>query len=229
MRPERIQIRAVIFDYGNVLCFPQTEADVRRMAEICGMSLPRFSELYWRYRLAYDRADLNRETYWAQVAREDGRTFSREQVDQIVEIDCTGWARINQAAMGWVEQLRQAGLHLALLSNMPAEISHYLTTNHKWPSLFHHLVFSCDLRRAKPEPETYQVCLEKLQAAPGEVLFLDDRRENVEAAARLGIQGVLFDDLDHTSRRVAQRYDVPTPERGEGTPMFPVQPLMDET
>jgi putative hydrolase of the HAD superfamily len=211
MGPERIPIRAVIFDYGNVLCFPQTQADVQRMVEICGMSLPRFTELYWRYRLAYDRADLNRETYWATVAREDERTFSPEQVDQVVEIDCTGWARINPAAMQWVQQLRQANLQLALLSNMPAEISHYLTANHKWPSLFHHLVFSCDLRRTKPEPEAYQVCLEKLQVAASEALFLDDRPENVEAAKKLGIHGVVFDGLDRTAQTVARHYNVPVP------------------
>jgi putative hydrolase of the HAD superfamily len=211
MEAERIPIRAVIFDYGNVLCFPQTEADVQRMAEICGMSLPRFKELYWRYRLAYDRADLNRETYWATVAREDGRTFGPKQVDLVVEIDCTGWARINSAAVQWVQQLRQADFQLALLSNMPAEISDYLTSNHEWPSLFHHLVFSCDLRKVKPEPQTYEVCLEKLQVAPNEALFLDDRPENVEAAKKLGIHSVLFDGLDRTLRTVARHYNVPVP------------------
>ncbi|HUK23496.1 MAG TPA: HAD family phosphatase [Terriglobales bacterium] len=221
------RIRAVIFDYGNVLCFPQSEADARRMAEICGMSLARFSELYWRSRLAYDRADLDRETYWAGVAREDGRTFTPGQVDQLVEIDCTGWAHINPASMQWVQQLRRAGLQLVLLSNMPAEISRYLLTHHEWPSLFHHLVFSCDLRRVKPEPESYQVCLEKLQLAPHEVLFLDDREQNVQGAAKLGMHALVFDDLSRVLEKVARRYHLPVPDAVASSAM-PAEPLLDE-
>jgi putative hydrolase of the HAD superfamily len=211
MGPQRIHIRAAIFDYGNVLCFPQAESEAERMAQVCGMSLARFREAYWRYRLPYDRADLDREAYWGKVAAENGSSLNRQQIAQIVAIDCEGWAQINEAAMLWVRQMRQAGLRLVLLSNMPAEIRDYLIANHEWPSLFHDLLFSCDLRRAKPEPETYQACLERLQVAPGEVLFLDDRPENVNAALKLGIQGVVFETLEKAALHVAGRYDVPVP------------------
>jgi FMN phosphatase YigB (HAD superfamily) len=42
-------------------------------------------------------------------------------------------------------------------------------------------------------------------------LYLDDRAENVEAAARLGINSVLFDTVEKTASRVESRFDIPIP------------------
>ncbi len=45
---------------------------------------------------------------------------------------------------------------------------------------------------AKPEPAAYEWCIRELGLPPGEVLFVDDRAENVDAARRLGLQGHVF-------------------------------------
>ena len=43
-----------IFDYGGVLVHHQTPADHVRMAEVAGIAVEEFSELYWAARLDYD-------------------------------------------------------------------------------------------------------------------------------------------------------------------------------
>ena len=202
----RIPIRAVIFDYGNVLCQPQTAASVERLAAVCAMQLSRFSELYWRSRLAYDRADLSAGAYWSAVLEAGGRTLSPGQLRQLIAIDGHSWARPNVAAIRWVRQLRQAGLRLAVLSNMPLEIRQYIVSHCAWLSCFHHLTFSCDVGRAKPEAEIYQECLRSLDLPPEETLFLDDRSENVEAAVGLGLHGLVFDTTENTLARVNARF-----------------------
>jgi FMN phosphatase YigB (HAD superfamily) len=60
-----------------------------------------------------------------------------------------------------------------------------------------------------PELAIYRNCLELLKAAPQDILYLDDRAENVEAAARLGINSVLFDTVEKTASRVESRFDIP--------------------
>ncbi len=57
---------------------------------------------------------------------------------------------------------------------------------------FSHRAFSCFLGSAKPEPECYQAVLAMLGARPADVVFIDDRPENVAGAAALGIRGVHF-------------------------------------
>ena len=55
-------------------------------------------------------------------------------------------------------------------------------------------VFSYQERRCKPEPEIYRVLLERYALIPEETVFLDDNAENIAAAERAGIHGILFTD-----------------------------------
>jgi putative hydrolase of the HAD superfamily len=130
----------------------------------------------------------------------------------LTELDTQGWARLNHKTVQWAEQLHRAGLRLELLSNMPADLSQYLVANGGWVSFFHHLTFSCDVRMVKPDPAIYEACLKSLAVAPEEALFLDDIAVNIEAATKLGIHGVLFDTIEQTAGRVAERFDVPVPD-----------------
>ena len=83
------------------------------------------------------------------------------------------------------------GLALALLSNAPAEppdaIGRLPVAAH-----FGHLLFSCELKLAKPDRECDARALARLGAGAEEVIFIDDRSENVTAAAALSLQPLRF-------------------------------------
>ncbi|MBR6663253.1 MAG: HAD-IA family hydrolase [Alphaproteobacteria bacterium] len=51
---------------------------------------------------------------------------------------------------------------------------------------------SYDLRLLKPDPKIFKAVLEKLGAKPGDVIFVDDKLKNVEAAQKLGIHGIKY-------------------------------------
>jgi putative hydrolase of the HAD superfamily len=89
--------------------------------------------------------------------------------------------------------LAAAGQRLALLSNAPADVAEAVQAL-PVAGYFEHLVFSCALKSAKPDPECFQATLALLDAEPGDVVFLDDRAENVAGAAALGIRSVHFTD-----------------------------------
>ena len=207
----KINIRGVIFDYGNVLCYPQQSADIESMAEVCGLSAARFREFYWKFRADYDRGDLNGNSYWTAVAGEQGIALSRDQIASLIALDTASWARESEDALRWTQQLHAAGFPLALLSNMPQDLARTLSAQGRWTRFFQHRVFSCDVRRNKPNPMIYQVCLDALQLAPPDVLFVDDIASNVEAASRLGIHGLRFDTIEQTWARVAEKYNLPVP------------------
>ena len=61
-------IKAIIFDYGNVLCEPQPREDVDAMAVELDIPSDKFVDLYWRDRVAYDCADLDAMEYWTRLA-----------------------------------------------------------------------------------------------------------------------------------------------------------------
>ena len=54
------------------------------------------------------------------------------------------------------------------------------------------IIFSCEVKQIKPEPEIYKTVLGRYNLEPSETVFLDDRAENCEAARKLGIHAIQF-------------------------------------
>lgn len=90
-------------------------------------------------------------------------------------------------------ELRARGVALYALSNWNADT--FARTQARFPFLeaFDGLVISGRIGLAKPDPRIYRHLLETHGLAAGEVLFVDDRAANVEAAAAVGIEGLLFE------------------------------------
>src|SRR5690606_29897252 len=59
---------------------------------------------------------------------------------------------------------------------------------------FDRIVASCHLGTRKPEPAFYERLLERLACGPDEMVFVDDREVNVEAARDVGIASHRFED-----------------------------------
>ncbi len=69
-------------------------------------------------------------------------------------------------------------------------------------------------RSMKPELAINRNCLGLLKAAPQDILYQDDRAENIEAATCLGISAVLFDTVEKTASRVESLFDIHVPSHG---------------
>jgi putative hydrolase of the HAD superfamily len=217
---QKHSVRAVVFDYGNVLCLEQTLEDMKRMALVCGVPHERFSELYWKLRPPYDRGDIDGPAYWtAVIGQQEGQqelALSGDQIAKLIKLDSESIIRPNPGAVQWAKLLHHEGFPLTLLSNMPLALSRHVTKSFPSLSTFEHLIYSCDYRSIKPELTIFRNCLELLKVDPQDILYLDDRAENVEAAAGLGINSVLFDTVEKTASRVESRFDIPVPSYGRG-------------
>ena len=206
----RIRPRAVVFDYGNVLSAPQGAAEVEAMASILNVAVDLFRSAYWKFRLSYDEAALDPSGYWNAVAQTLSKTLTASQIETLIETDSRGWAYPAPIVPQWARDIRSAGLKTGLLSNMPASVRDYVTRC-DWLPPFDHQTFSCDLSIAKPAAEIYLACLSGLGVDPSDVLFLDDRPENVHAAEMLGMHAILYTTAEQAARDLAHRFDIPVP------------------
>ena len=194
----------VLFDYGSVICQPQSEADVALLAGAAGCTVDEFGKGYWAHRLDYDRGELDCATYWQKVAAGAGRSFTAAQIAELTRLDIASWLHLQPGTVTLIEDLAAAGYRLALLSNAPAEVADVVAAL-PVAAHFEHCTFSCYLRTVKPEAEIYQAVLSLLGARPGEVIFLDDRPQNVAAAEALGIRGVHFTGPDEARAALCLR------------------------
>jgi putative hydrolase of the HAD superfamily len=178
----------LVCDYGNVISRTPTPGDVERLAELCKLDVEAFTAAYWVSRIEYDRGDLDAIEYWRGIAQ---GSLTPELLDELVDADIASWIRLDKASVAAVEAAEARGHRLALLSNAPIEIARVLDLE-PWFARFSPRLFSCDLRLTKPDPAIYRVLLDRLGSPAAEVVFVDDRQENVEGAAALGIRALLY-------------------------------------
>jgi putative hydrolase of the HAD superfamily len=182
----------LLVDYGGVLTRPQPAASVRAMAALVAVPEPTFSRRYWAHRAAHDRG-VEAQAYWSAVA---GRELVDERVvEQLVRIDVASWSHLNEATLDVLRAVRGNGTSLSILSNAPHEMASALRS-HPAFVIFDDLIFSSEIGVGKPNAGAFRAALERLARLPHEVLFVDDRPDNVDAAIALGLRGLLFTSSD---------------------------------
>jgi putative hydrolase of the HAD superfamily len=85
---------------------------------------------------------------------------------------------------------------LTLVSNTNEAHAVYVRDNYDVFGHFTNLVFSYEVGSLKPDPGIFRRAIEVSGFSPPELLFIDDREENVEAASGLGIRAHRFDGVD---------------------------------
>ena len=81
-----------------------------------------------------------------------------------------------------------------VLSNMHhAAINHLEATYPIW-DLFDGAVFSCRIKKIKPDAEIYEHLLQTFELIAADTVFIDDMAVNLEAASQFGIKTVLFEN-----------------------------------
>ena len=193
-----------MFDYGGVLSHSPSARELASLARAAGVSVPALVGAYWERRRAYDLAELDAAGYWRQVGRDLGRDFSDAKISELSRLDSASWLRLQAGTVALIEDLAAAGRALALLSNAPGELAEAIGAL-PVAAHFGHLFFSCQLKVAKPDPRCYHRALAGLGASAEDVIFIDDRRENVAAAAALGLRSVHFTSPDEARAAVAER------------------------
>lgn len=185
-------IKVIVFDYGNVL-------------------------LEWNPRYVYRRYFLNDseglENFLNEIhfmewnAQQDrGRTFAEgvailskqfPQYAELIRAYQENWIdSIGDAFTGTVEllkQLKKARYPLYGFSNWSAETFPYARAKYDFFDLFDDMVISGEVGFAKPEPEIYQILLDKIGRPAHECLFIDDSLPNIQQANKIGFQTLHFE------------------------------------
>ncbi len=167
----------VLFDIGTVL----VELDFSRLLNPLSQELGDFQK--W---IPYDAFERG------QITEAD---FLRE-VNQVLKspLDTASFLKWwNSILIGPVpgvpELLRELEKNTRLfgLTNTSLTHWHYLKENYRWLDPLTEIFASFHFGMRKPESEIYLQTCERMGTKPSEVLFIDDRSENVEAARAVGM------------------------------------------
>jgi epoxide hydrolase-like predicted phosphatase len=111
--------------------------------------------------------------------------------------------------IGAVRAARAGGIKTGLISN-----SWGLGIYDRAPvDLFDETVISGDVGLHKPQREIYELACERLAVTPGDCVFVDDLRENVEGAEAAGMTAILHRDSTETVAQLEELLGVPLAAR----------------
>jgi putative hydrolase of the HAD superfamily len=192
-------INVVLFDYGQVLSGPPDPVAWARLRDLTDRDEARLHEAYWHFRHDYDRGALTGPTYWQAVADRTGITLDAAKLAALLAVDIDLWTSLNFPMVEWAGRLQRAGIRTGILSNIGDAIARGVVAKLPWLSGFDHCIWSYALHMAKPDPAIFLKTAEILSAAPASILFLDDREDNIAAAAALGFQTILYKCADHAA------------------------------
>lgn len=184
------RIDTIIFDVGRVLVdfdwenylkqfgFPQPVRDAVAAATFLS---PQWDEM--------DQGLLADEEYLKRFIR-NAPQCQREI--QMVYENAKNCIHARDYAVPLVRRCRERGRRTYILSNYSRRL--FYETEEKMPfrKYMDGELFSFQAGLIKPQPEIYRCLLDKYSIHPRRALFIDDRQENLDTAAALGIHTLLF-------------------------------------
>lgn len=198
-------IRAVISDFGGVLTTPllgsfvafQDETGIR--AETLGIAMHRIAERDGAHPLfELEKGRITEAAFLDQMADElEPELGHRPDMHRFREIYFEALDP-NEPMIEQMRSVRARGYRMALLTNNVREWEPYWRSMMPVDEVFELVVDSGFVGMRKPEPEIYELTVERLGdgIAPEHCLFVDDVGVNVEAARSLGMSAVHFRDND---------------------------------
>jgi epoxide hydrolase-like predicted phosphatase len=114
-------------------------------------------------------------------------------------------ARLDESMQRAVRSARGAGVKTGLLSNSWGTRRYDRAL---LAELFDGIVISGDVGMRKPTPEIYSLSAQTVGLEPGQCVFVDDLRFNLEPAAELGMKTILHRDSDATIAELERLFAV---------------------
>lgn len=198
-------IHNIIFDLGNVLVNVEYERFRQKIYQN-GVSEEKYNNFFRgaEYRiLGYEAGELSTGEFTARCINELGLKMTDDEFafafnDMFSEIT---------AMCGLVRRLSGEGRYnLFLLSNTSPLHFEHIRQGYGFVNLLHDFALSYELKALKPDAVIYERAISYLGIKPEESLFIDDLKENCEAAEKFGITTINYNKNDH--KEFIEKFDL---------------------
>lgn len=191
---EQNNIKAIIWDMGGVILRTEDITPRENLAEKLGTTRPRLEWDVFASPAAdkATRGEIPSKEHFDEIAKK--YHLDKKGMDEFVDLFWSGDC-VDQELLAEISKL-QAGYKTAMLSNAWDTTREFLTTVFPCLDPFDEVIFSAEVKMAKPQPEIYYLMLSRLGVKPDESVFIDDFSENIVAANTLGIHGIQFKNRD---------------------------------
>ena len=184
-------IKNIIFDIGNVLLefnpkiYVSSKVSEEKVEEIYKCI---FQSDEW---LMLDRGIISEEEAKINIIN---RNIENEELINLVFENWYNILMPIESSVNVLKRLKQNEYKVYYLSNFHLAAFEHVTHKYEFFQNFNGGVVSYKVRLLKPEKEIYEMIINRYHLEANETLFIDDMKENVNAAVELGLKGIILKD-----------------------------------
>jgi len=191
--------KAVVFDFGGVM---MEEAN---SGEFIQKSLQINQEEYLLASQEKRKAQAKGKTtaeFWTSYAQSKGITLPADWGPKLESIILN--FKVDPNMYHLVDELKEKKIQVAMLSNNDKAFVKPIQDLGLYKP-FEPCLLSCDIGVEKPDTKAFEILIEKLGKPANEIVFIDDKVSNIEAAKKVGIDAILFTSEDQLRAELQKR------------------------
>ena len=188
--------KTVFFDIGNVLLFFSHEKMCHNLAELLELPFEGIWNTFFEKRhfaLEFEKGNLSVNHLFRMLLPPHRQA---EPLDlHALLFAVANIFQPNQEIFPIVEKLKGKGVQLILLSNTSEPHFNFAYSSYPVFQLFDDKVLSYEENLIKPDKKIFYKALQKAQTPSSECFYIDDLKENILSARRLGIFSHQYKDI----------------------------------
>lgn len=189
-------IKLFVFDLGNVILpFEHRQIVVKLLKKARGKVIPSPHEAFsYMFDMKagfinqYEEGLISSLEFFTIIRDRYGLDMDLEEFKSVWNPIFWGDPDVNEA----VHYLKGKGYPVFLLSNTNELHFAHIIENYPIVHLLDEWILSFEVGAKKPDKRIFDVIFEKMDVDPGEVFYIDDIPEYVDAAKSYGLQGMVF-------------------------------------
>jgi len=192
------KIKVVFFDIGGVLLSNGWAHESRqKAAEVFGFDYEEMNTLHNFIYNVFEIGSITLDEYLDMVVFYCPRNFTKAEFKDFMYAQSIELPKL----LAWLKTWKaHTPLPVFALSNESRELNDYRIATFGLHDLFDGFFSSCYLGIRKPDPRIFHKAMEIVQAAPGACIYFDDRPMLVNAANRFGMNAILHQDYETTTK-----------------------------
>jgi len=179
--------KVILFDLGGVLINWQDDWLYNEISLQLNMPFNQIKSKFNSTLCSLFESKINEHEFWNLVLGNDNKIDNN-----IISKTFLKMSSINFDFLNFAKSLKNNGYDIGILSNLTPETSECIENNLLREFDYH--FYSNTLKMSKPNPEIYQYVCDQIHSK--DILFIDDKQENLDTAKLFGIDTILFSTVD---------------------------------
>jgi len=187
------QIKAIGFDFGGVIGGgPNIGHEfTKASADLLGVTTEVWRKVYFSINNLINTDKKSKRDFWLHFLKEFNQT---DKIDQVLAQDLAMAKRylvVNQQIISLIDQFRERGYKVGLLSNASGEVANNIKTLNL-AGHFDSFLFSAEIGVQKPDIAAFEYLAKSLGADLADLIFIDDAEPSLKTASQAGFTPILF-------------------------------------